>query len=113
MQKSIDRGMFYVYADKIGTCRDELGNVCVDGNYWPAWEEHATDTYQVFVEWPKALWQQYKLTHDGFDSLLPKCRHNYLSNKRNLDAVRQREEEVEEAREMAANTKRIRSDTSL
>ena len=92
-QKSINRGFFYVWADKKGTCRDEEGNVCVDGNYWPAWFESAAMTYAVFVDWPETLWKQYKLSHDVYDDLLPKCRHNYAAKKRNLDAIRQREEE--------------------
>ena len=34
-QKSVDRGMFYVWADKVGTVRDEKGDLCVGGNYFP------------------------------------------------------------------------------
>ena len=113
LQKSIDRGMFYVWVDKKGTCRDECGNICVEGNYAPAWVEDALFTYQVFVQWPETLWQQHKLTHEAFDNLLPKCRQNYLTKKRNLDAIRQREAEDADAKEMAENTKRIRGDSSL
>ena len=35
VQESLDRGFFYVWADKVGTCRDENGAVCVAGNYAP------------------------------------------------------------------------------
>ena len=37
MQESINRGFFYVWADKIGTERDPDGQPCVDGNYMPVW----------------------------------------------------------------------------
>ena len=33
MQQSIDRGFFYVWANKIGTMRDDSGTLCVDANY--------------------------------------------------------------------------------
>ena len=112
-QKSIDRGMFYVWADKIGTCRDEQGKVCVDGNYFPAWVEEAEYTYQVFVDWPKTLWRQYKLAHNTYDSYLPKCRDNYCSNKRNLDAIVQREEEDADREAIGVTTKRVRSNPEV
>ena len=112
-QKSIDRGFFYVWADKIGTCRDELGRICVEGNYAPAWIKGAMETYQVFVEWPDTLWKQYKLCHEAYDDLLPKCRQNYLSKKRNLDAIRQREEEDALKEEVRVTKKRIKSDATL
>ena len=35
MQESLDRGMFYCWADKIGTERDETGAQCTTGNYFP------------------------------------------------------------------------------
>lgn len=39
LQSSIDRGFFYVWADKIGTARTPEGKVCVAGNYFPCWVE--------------------------------------------------------------------------
>ena len=38
-QTSVDRGMFYVWADKVGAARDSDGRICVDGNYGPCWED--------------------------------------------------------------------------
>ena len=37
IQMSIDRGMFYVWANKVGTHRDVSGGLCVAGNYSPGW----------------------------------------------------------------------------
>ena len=37
LQPSVDRGFFYVYADKEGTQRDSEGRVCVEGNRLPCW----------------------------------------------------------------------------
>ena len=37
LQVSINRCFFYVWADKIGTCRDADGQPCVVGNYAPCW----------------------------------------------------------------------------
>ena len=31
------RGFFYVWADKLGTCREEDGSPCEESNYKPAW----------------------------------------------------------------------------
>ena len=39
LQQSVDRGFFYVYADKDGTQRDSRGEVCVAGNHFPCWEK--------------------------------------------------------------------------
>ena len=36
-QVSMDRGHFYVWANKKGTVVDETGALCVSGNYAPAW----------------------------------------------------------------------------
>ena len=105
--------MFYIYADKKGTCRNDVGDICVEGNYWPAWVEGASDTYRCFVQWPETLWQQYKLTHDTFDMYLPKCRQNYVSKKRHLDAIRQREDEDEDEQEIASTRQRIRGNPAI
>ena len=60
IQQSIDRGMFYVMADKKSTARDNKGMPCRAGNYEPAWTEGRA-TYQVKATWLDALWKQYKL----------------------------------------------------
>ena len=37
LQESINRGFFYVWADKIGTEREPSGKPCVQGNHMPCW----------------------------------------------------------------------------
>ena len=50
-QAMVDRGFFYVFANKIGTVTDELGRPCAEGNYFPVWEEDARYTYPVQAKW--------------------------------------------------------------
>ena len=112
LQASIDRGFFYVYADKDGTQRDERGQPCVAGNRLPCWDKTAKVTrYQVPGKWPQALWQQHKLSHENFDLYIFLCRDGVVSRKRNLDAVVAREEEEAEDRERKSTTKRVRANT--
>jgi hypothetical protein len=108
LQDSIDRGFFYVWADKIGTQRDADGAPCVEGNYMPRWTK-GRFTYAVQGKWPFNLWKDLKLTHDTYHSYLYLCRENVLGRKRNLDAVRRHEEEQEEKQEMEAVVKRMRN----
>lgn len=111
-QTSIDRGFFYVWADKIGTLRSEHGEVCVDGDYAPLWTT-SRKTYKVLRRWAQALWESRKLSHDTYDELLFATRQGVLGAKRNLEAVRSREEEIEEENEMKATVARIRGDPEL
>ena len=39
VQDPIDRAMFYCWADKLGTQRDERGQPCTEGNYAPCWTD--------------------------------------------------------------------------
>lgn len=94
LQQSLDRGFFYVYANKKGTARDDNGKECTAGNYSPAWTEEAM-TYQVLGKWAETLWKQYKLTDLVYEDLLFKCRDGVLSRKRNLDVCRQHTESQE------------------
>ena len=112
LQASVDRGFFYVYADKEGTQRDAKGQVCVEGNHFPCWVKTAKSTYyQVPGKWPLNLWQQHKLSHETYDNYLYLCRDGVVGRKRNLDAVRQREEEAEEDKERVTTAKRVRLNT--
>ena len=113
LQQSIDRGMFYVWADKKGTCRDELGNPCVEGNYGPAWTDCFLMKYRVLSKWAETLWQEYKLEHQVYGVYLLKSRDWYIAKRKNLEAAMQGEQEEAELEEIAANTKRIRSNPSL
>ena len=111
-QQSVDRGFFYVFADKEGTQKDGAGQLCVDGNHVPCWvKAPRSSRYQVMGKWPLSLWQQHKLSHDTYEEYLFLCRDSVLSRKRNLDAVRQRDEETAEAMERKATVKHVRATT--
>ena len=111
-QQSVDRGFFYVFADKEGTQKDGAGQLCVDGNHVPCWvKAPRSSRYQVMGKWPLSLWQQHKLSHDTYEEYLCLCRDSVLPRKRNLDAVRQRDEEAAEAMERKATVKRVRATT--
>ena len=112
MQSSINRGMFYVHADKIGTQRDKYGALCVAGNYKPCWEAKCSK-YQVLGKWVDALWKQRKLSHESYERYIFLCRDNVLGRKRNLDAVNEYEREKVELTEMKTNTKRLRANAKI
>ena len=79
-QQSIDRGFFYVFADKRGTAHDATFRECVTGNYMPAWIfEKGVFRYRVLGNWPQALWKKYiYLTRDGVQ---PRKRHVRLGRR--------------------------------
>ena len=111
-QISLDRGFFYVWADKIGTQRMPDGSICVDGDYAPVWTT-ARKKYKVLRKWPQNLWESRKLTHEVYDELLFETRQNVIGAKRNLDAVRNREFDLLEEEEMEAVKKRIRGNPDI
>ena len=90
VQHSIGRGMFYVWANKMGTLHDDRGELCVAGNYTPCWGE-GPFRYQVFGAWPETLWKQRKLTNAVYEQYLFLSRDGVPGRRRNLDAVRERE----------------------
>ena len=112
MQESINRAMFYVWADKKGTERDDQGRPCRAGHYEPAWTD-ALCTYAVRSRWAEDLWKAYKLTSDVYEQYLFKSRDGVLPKKRNLEECVAREEAEANAAEIEANTKRIRRNASL
>ena len=111
-QQSIDRGMFYVWADKCGTQRLADGSLCVAGNYQPCWTECVCN-FQVLGKWADALWKQRKISHETYQTYLFECRDNVVGRKRNFDAVLAHEERQQERKERATRIKRIRSNASL
>ena len=90
MQLSIDRGFFYVWCDKIGTCRDSSDKPCVAGNYAPCWTTEKK-TYEVKGAWPEKLWKQRKLSNEDYRSYLYLCRDGVPGRVRNLEEVVQEE----------------------
>ena len=111
-QPSLNRGFFYVWADKIGTERNEDGSPCVAGNYAPCWTKTRC-TYEVLGRWPEKLWKARKLTTKQYDEFLFLSRDGVIGRKRNLDACVQREREDAQAAEMSARAKRFRANPAL
>jgi hypothetical protein len=113
VQQSVDRGHFYVWADKLGTLQNPAtGDLCVAGNYEPSWTD-ARCKYRVQGAWPERLWKSHKLSHARYEEYLFACRDGVISRKRNLDACRSREEQVAAQAELDARAKRIRSAPGL
>ena len=114
-QQSVDRGMFYVWANKKGTVRDMEGGLCVVGNYAPCWTKPRKGVfrYEVRGKWPEKLWKQYKLETSVYEEYLFLCRDGVPARKRNLEAVRRWEKGKAIEELIAANTKRIRSNPDL
>lgn len=111
-QMSINRGFFYVWANKIGTVVDESGSLCVTGNYWPCWEPKAF-TYQVLGAWPETLWKQRKLATATYTHYLYLTRDGVPGRKRNLEEVAREEERLSLQAEIEATTKRVRGNQEL
>lgn len=112
LQQSINRAMFYCWAEKIGTQRNEDGTPCVAGNYFPCWAE-GRFKYPVLGRWPENLWKARKLTHDKYEEYLFACRDGVQPRKRNLDACRDKEEQVAERKEMCVVVDRIRQNPAI
>ena len=112
VQESLDRGFFYVWADEVGTCRDENSVVCVAGNYAPCWTKERY-TYPVKGRWLDNLWKAHKLTHDAYERYVNLSRDGVVFRKRNLDAVRETERELAEQAELAERVKRVRGNPEL
>lgn len=105
LQRSIDRGFFYVYADKIGT-------LFTEGDYLPCWTESAKK-YQVLGKWPETLWKQRKISSDVYERLLFLTRDGVLSRSRNLQACRDMENRLVSEQALEERAKRIRSNPEI
>ena len=111
-QESTNRGMFYVYANKVGTQRKADGELCVAGNYFPAWTT-GKFKYEVKARWAESLWRRRKLSHATWEEYLYLCRDNVLGRKKNLDAVLEREQEVAENKLIKETAKRLRENRDI
>jgi len=112
MQESVDRGFFYVFANKLGTVLDDMGAPCVAGNYMPCWTS-ASLAYPVLGKWSERLWKCSKLSHDQYEECVFLTRDGVHARKRNLDEVRARDEAAVDNEEMARDTKRLRGNPAL
>jgi hypothetical protein len=106
-QLSVNRGFFYVWADKIGTVRNGKGKPCVAGDHQPVWTS-AMSRYKVFGKWCENLWKQRKLTHERFEQYLFLTRDGVISRKRNLDVVKEWEQRVDEDTDRRDATRRVK-----
>ena len=111
-QQSVNRAHFYVWADKKGTAREASGNVCVTGNYAPAWTDLAC-TYRVCGEWPLKLWQSYKLSDHTYEEYMYLCRDGVPARKRNFEEHRKWQDTRALKQQVEERTGRLRSSPAL
>ena len=106
----MDRGVFYVFADKLGTPREVDGIPCFEGNHVPVWvkAQKGQSRYAVLGKWCENLWKERKLGHETYEEYLYLTRDGVLSRKRNMNEVMSWEEMRAEAKERQAATKRVR-----
>ena len=112
MQQSMDRGFFYVWADKKSTVLDANGQAYTRGNYFPAWTGAAC-SYAVAGRWLDALHRAYKLSHDTYRQYVYKAGDGVCFRIRNLDAIEEREKKEAMDKDIAARVKRIRGNRAL
>lgn len=101
-----------MWANKQGTARDAAGELCVAGNYQPAWTR-AKLTYTVAGRWLDSLFKAYKLSEDVYDDYIHLARDGAAYRKRNLEACRERAREVKSAKEVEERIKRIRGNPAV
>lgn len=112
MQQSLDRGFFYVWANKEGTARGKDGGLLVAGNYEPAWTK-ARCTYTVAGSFLDKLFKAYKLSEQVYEEYLYLARDGVSYRKRNLDECREKARELKIERDVAERVKRIRGNPSI
>ena len=122
-QASVDRGQFYAWANKKGTVVDAGDRLCRAGNCEPAWVREvgsdlqgaakATYKYKVSADWPKKLWQEYKLTVPVYEEYMFLSRDKLAANKKNLELYQnwKRERDLDAAIE--GRTKRMRENLDV
>ena len=122
-QASVDRGQFYCWANKKGTVADSDARLCRAGNCEPAWTREtgsdlqgaarATYKYKVSGDWPKKLWQDYKLDTQVYEEYLYLSRDKVAANKRNLELVESWKRDRDLAATIEERTKRIKNNPAL
>ena len=108
----VDRGFFYVYADKIGTVQKASGDVLTEGNYLPCWTSSERN-YQVLGKWPETLWKQRKISNSVYERYLYLSRDGVVSRHRNLTLCREQEQRLEAEAAVQERIKRIRGNPEL
>ena len=112
LQQSIDRGFFYVFADKLGTVRSADGKMCTEGNYLPCWTT-SEQKYQVLGKWPETLWKQRKISDEIYEELLFLTRDGVVSRQRNFQACQARQGKRVSQQAIEDRVKRIRSNPEI
>ena len=112
MQQSLDRGFFYVWANKEGTARGKDGGLLVAGNYEPAWTK-ARCTYAVAGSFLDKLFRAYKLSEDVYEEYVYLARDGVSYRKRNLDECREKARQLKTERDVAERVKRIRGNPAI
>ena len=112
VQLSIDRGMFYCFANKISSVF-EGDQQCMEGNYLPAWTGSRC-TYGVKSKWPFSLWWQYKISSAVYNGeYLYRCRDSVPGRKRNYETVVQRDEKQSMQAAVSERVARFRANPDL
>lgn len=111
-QVGLDRAFFYVWANKIGTCSDEEGRLCVHGNYAPVWTD-ARFRYEVKSEWSETLWRRQQLTHDMHNEYIVLCRDRVPGRLRNLQEVVDGEMALANKAKLQEDDARVRQNPEL
>lgn len=122
-QASVDRGQFYCWANKKGTVVDASGHLCRAGNCEPAWSRElgsdlrgtarVTRKYKVSGDWPKKLWQEYKLEGSVYEEYLYLSKDKLAANKRNLELYLNWKRERDLDNTIEERTKRIKNNPAL
>jgi hypothetical protein len=110
-QQSVNRGFFYVFANKVGTQKEADGVPCFEGNHVPVWvaAKKGQSRYAVLGKWCETLWKERKLDHGVYKEYLYLTRDGVQARKRNLEEVRRWEGERAEAQEREAATQRVKA----
>ena len=112
LQESLNRGFFYVFANKEGTVRNASGELLVAGNYEPAWTD-ARCKYTVKGQWLDSLFKAHKLSFETYDDYVHLARDGVPYRKRNLDACLERAKEKKQRQEMQERIQRIQSNPEV
>ena len=111
-QQSMDRGFFYVWAEKTSSVYDDQGRPCTAGNYAPAWTDEVR-TYAVLGKWLDSLFRSRKISLDVYEKYIYLARDGVVFRIKNVEAIREEEARVARQRTFAERTKRIRMNAEL
>ena len=101
-----------MFTNKIGTYVDSGGQLCVRGNYGPAWGDWSY-LYEASGEWAETLWRRYQLAHAQARAYIIQCRDRAPARLRNIEVAMQGEEELLDAEELARHRDRVHANPAL